>query len=127
VVTAAGAPAAEFVIHAVIRSETSRYARQTSRVPGCRRCISAGVQFAHGSAPPLGTGAGNLTLEDSAKSWRRFDAHQGSAQFPEQVSSVRDVLRINRCSGPHCIGPSRESPYLVIAVLAGGCCRSGGS
>jgi len=46
-------------------------------------------QFPHLSAPPLGTGAGNLTLEDSAEIMATvLHAHHGDAQFPEQVSFI---------------------------------------
>src|ERR1051325_9818901 len=75
VVTAAGGDLpAEFVIHAVIRSETEPVTRGNLAPVG---------------APPLGTGAGNLTLEDSAEIMATvLHAHQGSAQFPADVSFV---------------------------------------
>ena len=48
-------------------------------------------QFGHLSAPPLGTGAGNLTLEDSAEIMTTvLHAHNGIAQFPSDVSFIVD-------------------------------------
>jgi O-acetyl-ADP-ribose deacetylase (regulator of RNase III) len=39
--------------------------------------------------PPLGTGAGNLTLEDAAEIMATgLHAHRGNAQFPADVSFV---------------------------------------
>jgi len=91
VVTAAGGDLpAEFVIHAVIRSETEPVTRGSI----ARAWLSAlnqaqGWQFPHVSAPPLGTGAGNLTLEDSAEVMATvLYAHKGGAQFPADVSFV---------------------------------------
>ena len=91
VVTAAGGNLpAEFVIHAVIRSETEPVTRENV----ARAWLSAlhqaqAWQFAHLSAPPLGTGAGNLTLEDAAEIMATvLHAHRGSAQFPADVSFI---------------------------------------
>src|SRR5438093_452696 len=82
VVTAAGGDLpAEFVIHAVIRSETEPVTRGSV----ARAWLSALHQaqeweFAHVSVPPLGTGAGNLTLEDSAEIMATvLHAHKGNA------------------------------------------------
>src|SRR3989442_8583911 len=82
VVTAAGGELpAEFVIHAVIRSDTEPITRGNV----ARAWLSALHQaqeweFAHVSAPPLGTGAGNLTLEDSAEIMATvLHAHRGGA------------------------------------------------
>jgi len=91
VVTAAGGELpAEFVIHAVIRSDTEPITRGNV----ARAWLSALHQaqeweFAHVSAPPLGTGAGNLTLEDAAEIMATvLHAHRGSASFPADVSFV---------------------------------------
>ncbi|MEX2157359.1 MAG: macro domain-containing protein [Gemmatimonadales bacterium] len=91
VVTAAGGGLpAEFVIHAVIRSETGPVTRGNV----ARAWLSALHQaqeweFGHVSAPPLGTGAGNLTLEDAAEIMATvLHAHRGSAAFPADVSFV---------------------------------------
>ncbi len=91
VVTAAGGDLpAEFVIHAIIRSE----AEPVTRGNVARAWLSTLHQaqeweFVHLSAPPLGTGAGNLTLEDSAEIMATvLHAHRGGAQFPADVSFV---------------------------------------
>ena len=91
VVTAAGGDLpAEFVIHAVIRSETEPVTRgNVARAWLSTLHQAQEWQFAHLSAPPLGTGAGNLTLEDSAEIMATvLHAHRGTAQFPEAVSFV---------------------------------------
>jgi len=91
VVTAAGGDLpAEFVIHAIIRSETEPVTRgNVARAWLATLHQAQEWEFAHVSAPPLGTGAGNLTLEDSAEIMATvLHAHRGSAQFPEDVSFV---------------------------------------
>jgi len=46
-------------------------------------------QFTHVSAPPLGTGAGNLPLEDAAEIMATvLHAHRGGAAFPADVSFI---------------------------------------
>jgi O-acetyl-ADP-ribose deacetylase (regulator of RNase III) len=91
VVTAAGGDLpSEFVIHAIIRSETEPV------TPGnvARAWLAALHQaqeweFAHVSAPPLGTGAGNLSLEDAAEIMATvLHAHRGGATFPSDVSFI---------------------------------------
>jgi len=91
VVTAAGGDLpAEFVIHAVIRSETEPVTRgNVARAWLSTLHQAQEWEFAHLSVPPLGTGAGNLTLEDSAEIMATvLHAHKGSAQFPTDVSFV---------------------------------------
>lgn len=91
VVTAAGGDLpAEFVIHAVIRSETEPVTRgNVARAWLSTLHQAQEWEFAHVSTPPLGTGAGNLTLEDSAEIMVTvLHAHRGSAQFPADVSFV---------------------------------------
>lgn len=91
VVTAAGGDLpAEFVIHAVIRSDTEAVTRgNVARAWLSTLHQAQEWQFAHLSAPPLGTGAGNLTLEDSAEIMATvLHAHKGSAQFPADVSFI---------------------------------------
>ena len=81
---------AEFVIHAVIRSETEPVTRGSV----ARAWLSAlhqaqEWQFAHLSVPPIGTGAGNLTIEDAAEIMATvLHAHLGNAAFPADVSFV---------------------------------------
>ncbi len=91
VVTAAGGGlCAEFVIHAIIRSETEPVTRGSV----ARAWLSAlhqaqEWQFGHLSVPPLGTGAGNLPLEDAAEIMATvLHAHRGNAPFPADVSFV---------------------------------------
>jgi O-acetyl-ADP-ribose deacetylase (regulator of RNase III) len=91
VVTAAGGDLpAQFVIHAVIRSDTEPVTRGNV----ARAWLSALHQaqeweFGHISAPPIGTGAGNLTLEDAAEIMATvLHAHRGGAAFPTDVSFV---------------------------------------
>ena len=89
--TAAGGDLpAEFVIHAIIRSETEPVTRGSVARAWLSTLHQAQEwQFVHLSAPPLGTGAGNLTLEDSAEIMATvLHAHRGGAQFPGQVSLV---------------------------------------
>jgi O-acetyl-ADP-ribose deacetylase (regulator of RNase III) len=91
VVTAGGGGLpAEFVIHAVIRSEVEPVTRgNVARAWLSVLHQAQEWQFSHLSAPPLGTGAGNLALEDSAEIMATvLHAHRGSAQFPADVSFV---------------------------------------
>src|SRR6266850_3293443 len=91
VVTAAGGDLpAQFVIHAVIRSETEPVTRgNVARAWLSTLHQAQEWQFVHLSAPPLGTGAGNLTLEDSAEIMATvLHAHKGGAEFPADVSFV---------------------------------------
>lgn len=68
VVTAGGGLPAEFVIHAVVMSSTKPVSKQ-----GVRRALlsvlqrAADWQLARITIPPLGTGPGNLPMEDAAR------------------------------------------------------------
>jgi O-acetyl-ADP-ribose deacetylase (regulator of RNase III) len=91
VVTAAGGDLpAEFVIHAVIRSETEPVTRGSVARAWLSTLHQAQEwQFAHLSAPPLGIGAGNLPLEDAAEIMATvLHAHRGGAEFPADVSFI---------------------------------------
>ncbi|PYO77297.1 MAG: hypothetical protein DMD67_06810 [Gemmatimonadetes bacterium] len=91
VVTAGGGGLpAEFVIHAVIQSETEPVTRD-----GVARAWRSTLQqaqeweFSSVTVPPLGTGAGNLSMEDAADIMVPIlEAHLGSAAFPASVSIV---------------------------------------
>ena len=91
VVTAGGGDLpAEFVIHAVIRSDTEPVTRE-----GVARAWRSALQqaqeweFASLTAPPIGTGAGNLPVEDAAEIMLGvLHAHAGNAAFPSDVSIV---------------------------------------
>lgn len=91
VVTAGGGDLpAEFVIHAVIQSETEPVTRD-----GVARAWRSTLQqaqeweFSSVTVPPLGTGAGNLSMEDAANIMVPIlETHLGSAAFPANVSIV---------------------------------------
>jgi O-acetyl-ADP-ribose deacetylase (regulator of RNase III) len=91
VVTAGGGELpAEFVIHAVIQSDTEPITPRSVE----RAWLSAlerarEWEFARLTAPPLGTGAGNLTVEDAAAIMVRVVLSQSwSAPFPSEVCIV---------------------------------------
>ena len=91
VVTAGGGDLpAGFVIHAIIRSDTEPVTRD-----GVARAWRSALQqvqeweFATVTVPPIGTGAGNLTIEDAAEIMVPIlKVHLGSATFPSEVSFV---------------------------------------
>ena len=91
VVTAAGGQLpAEFVIHAVIQSDTEPVSRRSVEV-AWRSALQRAQEweFRHLTAPPLGTGAGNLMLEDAAEIMVAvLVAHGAQAPFPGEVSIV---------------------------------------
>ena len=91
VVTAAGGDLpAEFVIHAVISSETEPVTRG-SVTRAWRSALQQAHewQFAHLSVPPIGTGAGNLSIEDAAEIMATvLQVHRKTAAFPADVSFV---------------------------------------
>ncbi len=91
VVTGAGGDLpAEFVIHAVIQSDTEPVSRT-----GVERAWRSALErareweFARLTAPVLGTGAGNLTIEDAAAIMGRVArSHASGATFPDDVCIV---------------------------------------
>jgi O-acetyl-ADP-ribose deacetylase (regulator of RNase III) len=90
VVTGAGDLGVELVVHAIIRSPTEAASRDT-----VRRALTAALQraadwhLAHLAMPLLGTGAGNLTLEDAADVMGMvLAALPGMAGFPRDVTIV---------------------------------------
>ena len=91
VVTAGGGDLpADFVIHAVIRSDTEPVTRD-----GVARAWRSALQqvqeweFGTVTVPPIGTGAGNLTVEDAAEIMVPIlKVHLGGAAFPCEVSFV---------------------------------------
>jgi O-acetyl-ADP-ribose deacetylase (regulator of RNase III) len=81
---------AEFVIHAIIQSQTEPVSAQ-----GVAQAWRAALkqaqewEFARVSAPPLGIGAGNLSLEDAAEIMvSELAAHRMRAAFPTDVALV---------------------------------------
>jgi len=94
VVTGGGGDlAADFVIHAVIQSETepvSPGAVARAWLSALQRAREWG--FTHLTVPPLGTGAGNLPLEDAAEIMVSvLAAHLGQADAPLEVSFVTET------------------------------------
>jgi O-acetyl-ADP-ribose deacetylase (regulator of RNase III) len=85
-----GALAAEFVIHAVIQSEqepVSHGAVARAWLSTLQRAREWG--FARLTVPPLGTGAGNLSLEDAAEIMVGvLTAQLGQTDFPLDVCFV---------------------------------------
>ena len=84
---------AEFVIHAVIQSDTE----PVSRTSVARAWLSAlqraqEWEFGRLTVPPIGTGAGNLPVEDVAEIMVTvLKSHLGNAAFPSAVSIVVDT------------------------------------
>lgn len=98
VVTGAGGDLpAEFVIHAIIQSQTEPIS--ASGVAQAWRAALKQAQeweFARVSSPPLGIGAGNLTLEDAAEIMvTELTAHRMRSAFPSDVALIveNDVER----------------------------------
>jgi O-acetyl-ADP-ribose deacetylase (regulator of RNase III) len=90
VVTGAGDLTAELVIHAIIRSADEPASRDS-----VRRALTAVLQravdwqLAHLAIPPLGTGAGNLSLEDAAAAMAGPLAAVGEgADYPRDITIV---------------------------------------
>lgn len=81
---------AEFVIHAVIQSDTEPITRETV----ARAWLSAlerarEWEFARLTVPPLGIGAGNLAVEDAAAIMAAVvKQHLGLGPFPSDVQIV---------------------------------------
>lgn len=81
---------AEFVIHAVIQSDTEPITRGSV----ARAWLSAlqraqEWEFARLTVPPMGTGAGNLLLEEAAEIMVVvLTTHLGTAAYPTDVSFV---------------------------------------
>jgi O-acetyl-ADP-ribose deacetylase len=91
VVTAGGGDLpAEFVIHAVIQSETEPVSRETvARAWRSALERAREWEFARLTVPPLGTGAGNLALEDAAAIMVTVcKAQAGRAPYPAEVCIV---------------------------------------
>ncbi len=90
VVTGAGELPTEFVIHAVIRS-----VQEPVSSAGVRRALTSALQravdwhFARVTVPPLGTGAGNLSVEEAAQVMVDvLSQHTAVAGYPTDVAIV---------------------------------------
>ncbi len=90
VVTPGGSLPAELVIHAIIRSATEPVSERS-----VRRALTTALQrtadwaLAHVAVPPVGIGAGNLTLEDAARTMAGvFAGVPGASGYPRDVTIV---------------------------------------
>jgi len=91
VVTAAGGDlSAEFVIHAVIQSDTEPVSRDgVARAWRSTLHQAQEWEFTSLTVPPIGIGAGNLSVEDAASIMVPIlKTHLGTAAFPASVSIV---------------------------------------
>jgi O-acetyl-ADP-ribose deacetylase (regulator of RNase III) len=90
VVTGAGELPVELLVHAVVSSPTERVSRD-----GVRRAFRSALQrahewqLAHVAIPPLGLGAGNLALEDSATLMAE-ELLRHRAGFPRHITVVAE-------------------------------------
>ena len=89
-VTGGGGLATEFVIHAIIRSISEPVSPS-----GVRRALASALhqagawQFAALALPPVGTGAGNLPMEDAAKIMCEVvREHLRAQSFPSVIKIV---------------------------------------
>jgi O-acetyl-ADP-ribose deacetylase (regulator of RNase III) len=93
VVTGAGDLAVELLVHAIVTSPTERVTRD-----GVRRAFRSALertrewQLADVAVPPLGLGAGNLEIEESAELMTdELRAHRRSSEFPRRVTFVAET------------------------------------
>lgn len=93
VVTGGGELPTEFVIHAVVRSVQEPVTRE-----GVRRALISALQravdwhFARVTLPLLGTGAGNLSVEDAAQVMVEvLGRHTATAPYPTDITIVVDT------------------------------------
>jgi O-acetyl-ADP-ribose deacetylase (regulator of RNase III) len=90
VVTGAGDLPVELLVHAIVTSPTERVTRD-----GVRRAFRSALervqewQLARVAVPPLGLGAGNLTLEDSAALMTE-ELLRHRAEFPRHLTVVAE-------------------------------------
>ena len=92
VVTGAGDLPAELFVHAVVMSPTERVTRD-----GVRRAFRSALervrewQLANVAVPPLGLGAGNLSLEESAALMTEELMRHAAAEYPRQLTVVAET------------------------------------
>ena len=93
VVTGGGDLKAELVIHAIIRTRDDAVTRT-----GVRRALTSTLQravdwrIARIATPPVGTGPGNLAIEDAAQLMVDvISSHMAGAEYPTEVSIVVDT------------------------------------
>lgn len=91
VVTGAGDLPAELLVHAIVTSPTERVTRD-----GVRRAFRSALervrewQLANVAVPPLGLGAGNLSLEESAALMADELIRHGAAGHPRHLTVVAE-------------------------------------
>ena len=91
VVTGAGELPAELLVHAIVTSSTERVTRD-----GVRRAFRSALervqewQLATVAVPPLGLGAGNLELEESAALMAEELLRHRGADFPRHLTVVAE-------------------------------------
>jgi O-acetyl-ADP-ribose deacetylase (regulator of RNase III) len=93
VTSGGGGLPAEYVIHAVIQSDTEPVTRKSV----ARAWLSAlerarEWEFARLTVPPLGTGVGNLSVADAASLMVNVVMQFGSVLFPNDVCVVVDTV-----------------------------------
>jgi O-acetyl-ADP-ribose deacetylase (regulator of RNase III) len=93
VVTGAGDLPIELLVHAIVTSPTERVTRE-----GVRRAFRSALQrtrewqLADVAVPPLGLGAGNLDIEQSAELMAdELHAHRRTSDFPRRVTLVAET------------------------------------
>jgi O-acetyl-ADP-ribose deacetylase (regulator of RNase III) len=93
VVTGAGDLVVELLVHAIVTSPTERVTRD-----GVRRAFRSALQrtrewqLADVAIPPLGLGAGNLEIEESAELMAdELRTHQRTSAFPRRVTFVAET------------------------------------
>lgn len=93
VVTAAGDLPVELLVHAIVSSPDDRVTRE-----GVRRAFRSALQrtrewqLADVAIPPLGLGAGNLEIEESAGLMAdELFTHRRSSEFPRRVTLVAET------------------------------------
>jgi O-acetyl-ADP-ribose deacetylase (regulator of RNase III) len=93
IVTGAGDLAVELLVHAIVMSDTERVTRD-----GVRRAFRSALQrtrewqLADVAIPPLGLGAGNLEIEESAELMAdELRNHRRTSEFPRHVTFVAET------------------------------------
>jgi O-acetyl-ADP-ribose deacetylase (regulator of RNase III) len=93
IVTGAGDLPVELLVHAIVSSPDERVTRD-----GVRRAFRSALQrtrewqIADVAVPPLGLGAGNLDIEESAELMAgELRAHQRSSDFPRRITLVAET------------------------------------
>ena len=90
VLTEAGQLKADYVVHAIVRSMDQQISETTvhrALQNALRRCVEWGIETLN--VPPLGTGAGNLDVEDAANVMVSvLLEHMREADYPAKVTIV---------------------------------------